>query len=120
LWNETNVDKLKTELLKNYDRFNKPGNAEDVTNCQISITINHIELDETRGVLETQAWMSIQWLDSKLKWDRKAHDDIYLLHVAADEVRVKSSRTCTHILLLINFKGTFNMFSWIYFFKCYY
>jgi Neurotransmitter-gated ion-channel ligand binding domain len=120
LWNETNVDKLKAELLENYDRFNRPEHIQVPTQCHLGITVIHMELDETRGVLETHAWMKMNWSDSKLKWDTKAHGDIYQLNVAADEVRVKSSRTCTHILLLINFKGTFNMFSWIYFFKCYY
>lgn len=86
MWNETNVDKLKSDLLKNYDRFNRPEDFATVTKCFISLTVIHMELDETRGVLETHGWVKMNWTDSKLKWDPSAYGGISHLHMAADEV----------------------------------
>lgn len=45
-----------------------------------------MELIETKGVLETHAWMKMKWSDSKLSWKPAEHDNISVVHAAADEV----------------------------------
>lgn len=89
LWNATNVDKLKVDLLSGYDRLTRPENYGTVTECWVGLTVIQMELDETRGVLETHAWMRMNWTDSKMKWDPKNYADIKQLNVHADEVSFK-------------------------------
>lgn len=48
-----------------------------------------MELDETLGILETHAWLRMNWSDSKMKWDPKDYQDIKQLNVQADEVVLK-------------------------------
>jgi hypothetical protein len=88
LWNETNVDRLKADLLKNYDRFSRPENYNVATQLMVAMTVIHMDLDETRGVLETHAWMRMNWSDSKLKWDPAQYDGIKELKLNADEVGI--------------------------------
>ena len=88
-WNETNIDKLKGELLQDYDRLNRPENFETPTQCWLGLTIIHMELDETKGVLETHAWMRMNWSDSKLKWDPSKNSNITQINVQPDEVRAR-------------------------------
>jgi hypothetical protein len=79
---------LKSELLKNYDRFTRPENNHVPTNLSIALTVIHMDLIETKGILETHAWLKMKWNDGKFKWDPKEHDNISVLHFAADEVKL--------------------------------
>lgn len=96
-WNETNIDKLKGELLQDYDRLNRPENFETATQCWLGLTIIHMELDETKGVLETHAWMRMNWSDSKLKWDPSKNSNITQINVQPDEVRAHLLFSLFHI-----------------------
>ncbi|KAL7045518.1 hypothetical protein ACKWTF_002249 [Chironomus riparius] len=86
VWVETNIDKLKSSLLKNYDRFARPEDASVTTNLYISLTVIHMELHETKGILETHAWIKLKWTDNKLKWNISDYDNITHFHVSADEI----------------------------------
>lgn len=80
------MDKLKADLLSGYDKLTRPENNAVITQCNVGLTVIYMELDETKGVLETHAWMRLNWTDSKLKWDPKNYDNIKQLNVHADEV----------------------------------
>lgn len=84
---ETNVDKLKHELLKGYNKFTRPEQYKTATKCELALTLIHMDLDETRGVLISHAWLKMTWSDSKLSWDNKSWE-MNDLHVAADEVDI--------------------------------
>lgn len=84
---ETNVDKLKHELLKSYNKLTRPEQYNKATFCELSMTLIHMELDETRGVLTSHAWLKMNWSDSKLSWDNNSYE-MNDLHVAADEVHI--------------------------------
>lgn len=86
-WNQTYTDKLKQDLLKNYDKNARPHEHDSLTKCFVALTLIHIDLDETRGVLVTHAWLKMNWTDSKLSWNNASYGGQTLLHVAADEVR---------------------------------
>lgn len=90
----TNIDKLKSHLLKNYDRFSRPENAQVTTHLTVGLTVIHMELHETKGVLETHAWIKLNWSDGKLKWNESDYDNITHFHVAADEVRTNLCLQC--------------------------
>lgn len=80
------MDKLKADLLKDYDRLTRPENSEVATKCWLALTVIHMDLDEKEGVLETHAWLKMNWTDSKLKWDPKKYSDITTFNIHADEV----------------------------------
>ena len=84
---ETNVDKLKRDLLKSYNKYTRPEQYNTATFCELSMTLIHIDLDETRGVLTSHAWLKMNWSDSKLSWDNNSYG-MNDLHVAADEVHI--------------------------------
>lgn len=88
LWNQTDVDRLKQDLLTNYNRLTRPENQNTVTKCHLQLTVIHIELDETRGVLTTHAWLKMNWTDSKLSWDNGSYDGITEIRITADEARL--------------------------------
>jgi hypothetical protein len=97
LWNMTDVDALKKDLLEDYDPLTRPSNGKDVNSLQVSITLINIDLDEKRGVLTTHAWLKMNWSDKKLSWDPTAYNGIVELRVGADEVN-----KCEFCALLIN------------------
>ena len=72
--------------MNNYDRFSRPEDASVTTNLYVSLTVIHMELHETKGILETHAWIKLNWTDSKLKWNISDYDNITHCHVSADEV----------------------------------
>lgn len=86
LWNQTNVDRLRKDLLKDYDVNARPEHHMTATRCNISMTLINVDLDETRGVLVSHAWLKMTWTDSKLSWDNASYGGISNLHFAADEV----------------------------------
>lgn len=51
IWNQTNVDRLRKDLLKDYDVNARPEHYMTATQCNISLTLINVDLDETRGVL---------------------------------------------------------------------
>jgi hypothetical protein len=91
LWNATEIDRLKADLLKNYNTNTRPEEYKTATKCQIALTLIHIDLDETRGVLTSHAWLKMNWTDGKLSWDNGSYGGINEIRVAADEARGKFS-----------------------------
>lgn len=71
--------------MKDYNRFTRPEQYDTATKCYLGLTLIHMDLDETRGVLTTHAWLKMNWTDSKLSWDNESYA-MNDLHVAADEV----------------------------------
>lgn len=43
-WNATLADKLKRDLMLNYDKFTRPSQNENATVVSFDPTINHVEL----------------------------------------------------------------------------
>jgi hypothetical protein len=91
---QTDVDKLKELLLKGYSKNTRPENNGVATRCDIGMTMIHMDLDESKGVLTSHAWLKMNWTDSKLSWDNATYG-FSELHVGADEVQY---------FLLINWK----------------
>lgn len=91
MWNQTNVDRLKHDLLENYNTLTRPENHNKVTRCTLGLTIIHIALDEARSVLTTHAWARMNWTDSKISWDNKSYDGISEIRVTADEARLSEN-----------------------------
>lgn len=43
-WNATNADRLKRQLMLNYDKFTRPNQDDNATEVSFDLTINHIEV----------------------------------------------------------------------------
>lgn len=87
LWNQTNVDRLRKDLLKNYDVNARPEHYATATHCNLALTIINLDLDEGKSVLKTHAWLKMNWTDSKIKWDNYSYGGITELHVQSDEAK---------------------------------
>lgn len=72
--------------MTDYDQLTRPENFNVATGCWVGLTVINMELDETKGILETHAWLRMTWNDTKLKWDPKDYENITQLNLAADEV----------------------------------
>ncbi|KAB0791322.1 hypothetical protein PPYR_03122 [Photinus pyralis] len=86
LWNETHVDRLKKDLLQNYDRFLRPEHSNDPTQLKIALTILHLEIDEAKSTIMLDSWLTLEWTDSKLRWNEKDYGGLTQIKVADHEV----------------------------------
>lgn len=84
-WNATKADKLKRELLLNYDKFTRPNQNENATVVYFDPSINHIEMDEERGIISVHCWVKMTWVDDKLKWNKDEYN-LTELHLADHEI----------------------------------
>ncbi|KAK4878685.1 hypothetical protein RN001_011191 [Aquatica leii] len=86
IWNDTHMDKLKKDLLLNYDRFVRPENHNNVTEIMISLTVLRLETDEARSVVIVDGWINLAWSDSKLKWNEEDYGRLAAIRIADHEV----------------------------------
>lgn len=86
LWNSTDLDILKHDLLDDYDPIIRPSSSKEANNLHIGMTLINIELDENRGVLTSHAWLKMNWSDAKLQWKPEDYNNIDQLRIGADEV----------------------------------
>ena len=86
LWNDTATDRLRHDLFKNYDTAARPEHFSVATKVKIALTIIHINLDETKGVLSTHTWLKMNWTDSKLSWNPSDYENLATLHVRPSDV----------------------------------
>lgn len=68
-WTPTWSDKLKKDLLKDYDPSIRPSQHYNVTIVEASITITHVEINEIKSTLSIYGWMKFNWNDPKLTWN---------------------------------------------------
>ncbi|XP_058454087.1 neuronal acetylcholine receptor subunit beta-4-like isoform X1 [Malaya genurostris] len=69
LTGQTWADKLKKDLLANYDRNIRPAQHYNVTNVDINMTITHVDIDEETSIFSVYGWVKMHWLDKRLIWE---------------------------------------------------
>lgn len=84
--NKTDIYRLRQELLKDYDKNARPTDSNLKTQCNVGLTLLHIDLDETRGILTSHTWIRMNWSDPLLAWDNASYPGIEVVHFQADEV----------------------------------
>lgn len=53
---------MKRDLLVNYDKFSRPSEHYNTTKVGLSLSVKHLDLEETRGVLTIFGWLSmVSW-----------------------------------------------------------
>lgn len=90
LWNATDLDILKQDLLHDYDPIMRPSDSKGSNSLHVGMTLINIDLDENRGVLTSHAWLKMNWSDSKLQWKPADYNGIDHLRIGADEVNFRA------------------------------
>nr|QQH14667.1 nicotinic acetylcholine receptor alpha 9 subunit [Blattella germanica] len=85
-WNATWTDRLKRDLLLNYDKFARPAQHTNTTTVRLGMTFRHIALDELKAIMTVQGWTRMTWTDEKLKWNESDYGGLGVLHVADHEI----------------------------------
>ncbi|KAB0791323.1 hypothetical protein PPYR_03123 [Photinus pyralis] len=85
LWNETSLDKLRNDLLLNYDKFAKAVEG-NVTEVGIGLTIVYVETDELNSTFTSSMWLKLSWKDPKLVWSSQDYNGIDSLKMADHEI----------------------------------
>ncbi|XP_053694163.1 neuronal acetylcholine receptor subunit non-alpha-2-like [Sabethes cyaneus] len=65
---QTWVDKLKKDLLANYDRNLRPTQHYNVTSVDLKMTIRHVDIDEETSIFSVYGWVKMNWLDLRMQW----------------------------------------------------
>jgi nicotinic acetylcholine receptor len=86
IWNSTHTDKLRQDLLLNYDKFARPAQHYNVTKVRFGLTIRHIELNEFKSSLVVHTWIRLAWKDEKLKWNSSNYGGLTTLNLADHEI----------------------------------
>jgi hypothetical protein len=86
LWNDTDIDTLRKDLLDGYEINSRPSQANDANSLHVAMTLINIDLDENRGVLTSHAWIKMNWSDIKLRWDPLKYNNIQQIRMGADEI----------------------------------
>lgn len=85
-WNATWTDRLKRDLLLNYDKFARPAQHTNTTVVNLGMTFRHVALEELKSIMTVQGWVKMSWLDEKLKWNETEYGGLNVLHVANHEI----------------------------------
>lgn len=59
LWNATFTDKLRHDLLLNYDKFARPAQHYNVTSLQFSVRFRHFDTNEFKSTINAYCWLQM-------------------------------------------------------------
>lgn len=79
-------EKLKTDLLRNYDRYLRPDEDVAATLVNLSMVLKNIDLSYVTSKLDINSWISMKWYDPALQWDPSKYGDIKHIYLAPTEV----------------------------------
>lgn len=57
IWNATFTDKLKQDLLLNYDKFARPAQHFNTTTVDLGMSVLHVELNEFKSTVSVHGWL---------------------------------------------------------------
>lgn len=59
IWNSTFTDKLRHDLLLNYDKFARPSQHYNLTTVSFGLTIRHLEVNEHKSTITLHAYVQL-------------------------------------------------------------
>nr|CAI5817620.1 unnamed protein product [Callosobruchus analis] len=86
IWNSTDTDKLRKDLLLNYDKFARPAQHFNATAVRFGLSILHVEANEFKSTFTVYSVLHLAWTDEKLKWNSSDYGGIKKLHLAEHEI----------------------------------
>ena len=80
--------KLRQDLLKNYDKIPHPVDDPDETvEVQLGMALIHVDMDEKKSLITVDSWMRMAWKDTKLSWNPKDYKEFNgSMHFDSDEL----------------------------------
>ncbi|XP_044749478.1 neuronal acetylcholine receptor subunit alpha-5-like [Coccinella septempunctata] len=86
IWNATYTDKLRQDLLLNYDKFARPMQHYNTTLVRFGLALRHFEVNEFKSQLTVYTWVRMTWTDEKLKWNPKDYGEVDVVRLADHEI----------------------------------
>ncbi|XP_039452807.1 acetylcholine receptor subunit alpha-like 1 isoform X2 [Culex pipiens pallens] len=80
------ADKLKKDLLLNYDRNLRPTQYYNVTNIEVNMEIRHVDIDEDNSIFTVSGWLKMKWNDDKLKWNPDDYGKLNVIRTNPESV----------------------------------
>lgn len=59
MWNSTYTDKLRHDLLLNYDKFARPSQHYNVTTVTFGLSIKHLEVNEFKSTMTLHTYLQL-------------------------------------------------------------
>ncbi len=60
--------------------------GDSTPDVSVGLAVNHVDVDESRGLFLVDAWMRLGWRDSRLEWDPERHSGLKSVHFAVGEI----------------------------------
>lgn len=57
LWNSTYTDKLRQDLLLNYDKFARPAQPDEQITVRFGFTVRHVDVNEMKSTFTVHCWL---------------------------------------------------------------
>nr|XP_018916351.1 PREDICTED: acetylcholine receptor subunit alpha-like 1 [Bemisia tabaci] len=86
LWDPTWTDRLKTDLLKSYDKYSRPTEHQNITTVYLSLILLHVSLDYSKSEMALNCWLPMSWQDEKLKWNTSDYNGISRINIPQHEI----------------------------------
>ncbi|KAK3917242.1 Neuronal acetylcholine receptor subunit alpha-6 [Frankliniella fusca] len=94
LWNQTQTDRLKHDLLLGYDKFARPHSHDVRTDVDLLVVLKHVNVDEFAGIMSLDAWVKMGgsvlllqfWTDPKLTWKPDQYGNLSTLYLPDHEI----------------------------------
>ncbi|KAF5272062.1 hypothetical protein FQR65_LT05044 [Abscondita terminalis] len=86
LWNETVVDRLRNDLLTNYDRFARPSHHQESMNVTLGFDLYYLDTDELNSTFSVAMGVRLYWGDPKLTWNPDDYDGSRFITMAEHEI----------------------------------
>lgn len=59
IWNDTDTDRLRRDLLTTYDPFSRPSPTNETTDVVLGMNVKNIELDDSKSVFRMYGWITM-------------------------------------------------------------
>ena len=86
LGGETDPERLKKFLLKNYDKHVQPVTLHTNKTIHFGVALIHLDVSESESVLVTDTWLRFIWNEPKFKWNPEDYGNISVLRMANDQI----------------------------------
>ncbi|XP_077298141.1 acetylcholine receptor subunit alpha-L1-like [Arctopsyche grandis] len=87
LKNLTDVERLRQDLLKDYDKYRRPVLSEStITSLMLYYSVKSVSFDVTKSILTTHGNLIAHWIDHLLLWDPADYDNITYMNFNTKEI----------------------------------
>ncbi|XP_050097033.1 neuronal acetylcholine receptor subunit alpha-2-like [Anopheles aquasalis] len=107
-WTPTDADRLRKDILKDYDPALRPAPFANVTTVETSVTITHVEINELKSIFSMYGWMKFSWKDGRLLWEPASYGNISTLYLNQSALWTPTEESA-HTLVKISNTGSLDL-----------